>query len=150
MGAGAGAGGAAAATEETPEVPQLPAKRQRGSLPLALPKNKSSPAQAARRQAAAVQSAPVREAPDASPGVSAITPASSTALSAVAADGTLGTPALRREAEAPLAKSDEALSAEVRAVVADFSQRQLASGVTQRQLDRVLQNWYRESLARCR
>jgi len=150
VGAGAGAGGAAAATEETPEVPQLPAKRQRGSLPLALPKNKSSPAQAARRQAAAVQSAPVREAPDASPGVSAITPASSTALSAVAADGALGTPALRREAEAPLAKSDEALSAEVRAVVADFSQRQLASGVTQRQLDRVLQNWYRASLARCR
>ena len=150
VGAGAGAGGAAAATEETPEVPQLPAKRQRGSLPLALPKNKSSPAQAARRQAAAVQSAPVREAPDASPGVSAITPASSTALSAVAADGALGTPALRREAEAPLAKSDEALSAEVRALVADFSQRQLASGVTQRQLDKVLQNWYRASLARCR
>ena len=92
----------------------------------------------------------MREAPDASPGVSAITPASSTALSAVAADGTLGTPALRREAEAPLAKSDEALSAEVRALVADFSQRQLASGVTQRQLDKVLQNWYRASLARCR
>jgi hypothetical protein len=92
----------------------------------------------------------VREALDASPGVSAITPASSTALSAVAAEAALGTPALRREAEAPLAKSDEALSAEVRGVMADFSQRQLASGVTQRQLDRVLQNWYRESLARCR
>ena len=145
--AGTDAGGAAAATEETPEVPQVPTwKRQRGSLSLTLAKNKNSPAQAKHRQAAAVQSAPVREAMGASPSVSAIVPASSTALSAVAADATLGTPALRREAEAPLAKSDEALSLEFQGVIgpvlAEFSQRQLASGVTQRQLDRVLQSWH--------
>ena len=147
--AGTDAGGAAAATEETPEVPQVLAKRQRGSLSLTLAKNKNSPAQAKHRQAAAVQSAPVREAMGASPNVSAIVPASSTALSAVAADATLGTPALRREAEAPLAKSDEALSLEFQGVIgpvlAEFSQRQLASGVTQRQLGRVLQSWHREA-----
>ena len=131
---------------------QVPAKRQRGSLSLTLAKNKNSPAQAKPRPTAAVQSAPVREAMAASPAVSAtmaMAPASSTALSAVAADARLGTSALRREAEAPLAKSDEALKLEFQGVInpvlAEFSQRQLASGVTQRQLDRALQSWHREA-----
>jgi len=138
-GTDAGAGGAAAVTEEVPEVPQVPAKRQRGSLSLTLAKNKNSPAQAKHRQATtAAQSATVLEAMDASPGASAaMAPASSTALSA---DATFGASALRWEGEAPLAKSDEALKLEGQGVWAEFCQRQLASGVTQLQLDRVFQS----------
>ena len=130
----AGAGGAAAAMEEMSEVPQVPAKRQRGSLSLTLAKNKNSSAQSKHRQATIVQSATVPEAMDTSPEASvAMAPASSAALFVVAAESALEVPSLRQEEQVPLAKSDEVLNLEVW----EFLQRQIANGVT---FDRVVKS----------